>query len=64
MLVKGFEEYFISKKNIVFERFKFNTRIQREGEPINEFITSLFTLAKCYNFGALKEELKRDRIIV
>ena len=59
-----FENYFIVKRNIIFERAKFNSRRQRAGESVDSFITDLYGLARYCNFGALKEELIRDRIVV
>src|SRR5277367_1711842 len=59
-----FDYYFNGKTNVVYERAKFNKRVQEEGEPVERFITSLHTLAKPCNYGALKDELIRDRIIV
>ena len=59
-----FENYFIVKRNIIFERAKFNSRSQRAGESVDSFITDLYGLARYCNFGALKEELIRDRIVV
>ena len=59
-----FENYFLVKRNIIFEREKFNSRSQRAGESVDSFITDLYGLARYCNFGALKEELIRDRIVV
>ena len=61
--VKGkFENHFSVKRNVIFERAKFNSRIQ--GESVDSFITDLYGLARYCNFGALKDELIRDRIVV
>ena len=49
---------------MIYERAKFNSRVQRSGEPIDDFLTSLYSLAESCNFGQLKEELIRDRIVV
>ena len=59
-----FENHFIVKRNVIFERAKFNSRNQRAGESVDSFITDLYGLARHCNFGALKEELIRDRIVV
>jgi len=48
----------------VFERAKFNNRLQEQGEPVAEFITELHNLAEKCVYGSLKEELIRDRIVV
>ena len=47
----------LSERNLTQEN-------QRAGESVDSFITDLFGLARRCNFGALKEELIRDRIIV
>lgn len=59
-----FESYFIVKRNTIFERARFNSRMQEETEPVDDFITSLYSLAEHCQYGALKDELIRDRIVV
>ena len=61
---KKFENYFIAKRNIIFDRPKFVSRSQQVGESVDSIITDLYGLERYCNFGALKEELIRDRIIV
>ncbi|CAB3997437.1 Hypothetical predicted protein, partial [Paramuricea clavata] len=61
---KKLEDFFITKRNVIFERAKFNLRSQQEGETVDVFITDLFNLAEHCNFGVLREELIRDRIVV
>lgn len=63
-LLKAFDTYFQPQKNVIFERFKFNSRIQRPGEPVDEFITDIHKLAENCEFQNLKDELIRDRIVV
>jgi transposase InsO family protein len=64
LTVRAFDKYFIPKKNVIFERYKFNSRTQKEGESVDSFITALHGLAEYCEYGALKEELIRDRIVV
>ena len=59
-----FENHFIVKRNVIFERAKFNSRNERAGESVDSFIADLYGLASHCNFGALKEELIRERIVV
>ena len=59
-----FEGHFIIKRNVIFERARFNMRVQEEGESVDSFITDLYTLAKFCVFGDLHDELIRDRIVV
>ena len=35
-----FERYFCVRKNVVFERARFNKRTQQHGEPVEQFITT------------------------
>ena len=54
-LVKNrFENHFIVKRNIIFERAEFNLRSQQQGEPVETFITDLHCLAEHCEFGVLK----------
>lgn len=60
----SFEKYFTPRTNVIFERFKFNTRNQNSGEPVESFISDLHAMAEKCKFGDLKDELIRDRIVV
>ncbi|UYV83589.1 hypothetical protein LAZ67_23001543 [Cordylochernes scorpioides] len=64
LVVSKFQNYFIGKRNIIYERAKFNRRSQGDSEPVEEFITSLYVLAENCNYGILKEEMIRDRLVV
>ncbi|KAM7281966.1 uncharacterized protein ISCGN_002124 [Ixodes scapularis] len=55
---------FIPRRNVVYERAMFNTRSQLETETVEEYVTALHGLATTCNYGPLKEELIRDRLIV
>ena len=59
-----FDSHFVIKKNVIYERAKFNMRSQKEGEPVDSFITDLYALAEFCNFGNLREELIRDSLVV
>ena len=59
-----FDKYFVVRRNVVFERAKFNERHQEEGETVDTFITALQALAKHCNFGILTDEMIRDRIVI
>ncbi|KAK3107078.1 hypothetical protein FSP39_006562 [Pinctada imbricata] len=63
--VKGkFNEYFVVRRNVIIERAKFNQRMQNEGESVDNFITSLYTLAEHCGYNDLHDEMIRDRIVV
>ncbi len=38
--------------------------MQQKNEPIDNFITALYALAENCNYGALHDELHRDRLVV
>ncbi|XP_061167955.1 uncharacterized protein K02A2.6-like [Saccostrea echinata] len=59
-----FQTHFVSRRNVIFERAKFNQRKQKEGESADSFITALYTLVEHCEYGALKDEMIRDRIVV
>ena len=59
-----FESHFVKRRNIIFERAKFNMRKQEEKEPVDAFITDLYALAEHCSYGALHDEMIRDRLVV
>ena len=59
-----FDQYFNVRRNVIYERAKFNQCRQEVEESAEEFITSLYCLAENCAYGALKEEMIRDRIVV
>lgn len=59
-----FTKYFSPKKNQVFERYKFNSRIHKPEESIDSFVTALYTLAETCDYGTLRDELIRDRVVI
>jgi len=59
-----FDQHFVKKRNVIFERAKFNSRRQRKGETVDSFITDLHCLAEHCAYGNLHEEMIRDRLVV
>ena len=51
-------EYFVPKKNIMYEIHLFRKAQQRQGETIDQFYTGLCQLAKTYEFADEKHEIK------
>ena len=49
---------------MIIEHAKFNKHSQLPGEPVEQFVASLYNLAVDCNFGELKDKLIRDRIVV
>ena len=54
----------MKRRNLIFERAKFNRRKQEEGEPVDDFIMDLYRLAEHCSYGLLHDELIRDPIVV
>ena len=52
------------RKNVIFERARFNRRYQQAGESAEHFIMALYELAENCNYGALKSEMIRDCLVV
>ncbi|XP_050527489.1 uncharacterized protein LOC126897721 [Daktulosphaira vitifoliae] len=63
-LITILEGIFSPRRLVVSERFKFNQRVQRAGESIQEFIDSLKNLAKSCKFDTFLDDALRDRFIV
>ncbi|XP_033756224.1 uncharacterized protein LOC117338969 [Pecten maximus] len=59
-----FDSYFIVRRNVFFERAKFNQRKQMEDEHVETFITSLHALSEHCGYRVLREEMIRDRLVV
>ena len=59
-----FDAHFVKRRNVIYERAKFNLRRQEEGEPVDSFITALYGLAEHCGYGDLHDEMIRDRIVV
>ena len=64
VLMEKFEAYCNPKRNITYERHLFNTHMQSANETIDAYVTELRLQAKNCEFGALCNELIRDRIVV
>ena len=63
-VLERFESHFVKKRNVIYERAKFNQRRQQDGESVDSFITALYTLVEHCGFGELRDEMIRDRIVV
>ena len=59
-----FDGFFKVRRNMILERAHFNRRCQREGESAEQYIIALYGLVKTCEYGNLREEMLRDRIVV
>ena len=63
-IIENFNEYCIPRKNNTFLRHIFFTHRQVEGQPFDEFVTSLRKLSADCEFGDLNSSLIRYIIVV
>ena len=59
-----FDAFFKVRRNVIFERARFNRRNQLLGESSEQYITALYSLAANCDYGDLKAEMIRDRLVV
>ena len=59
-----FDGHFVKRRNVIYERAKFNQRKQEPGESVDSFITALYGLAEYCGYSTLHDEMIRDRIVV
>ena len=64
VILEKMEKYCIGECNETYERYVFNRRDQETNESVDAYVTALRKLAKTCNYGALKDSLIRDRIVV
>ena len=64
-IIKEFYNYAVGETNETYERYIFNSREQKEGEPIDRYVAELRTLAQSCNFcTSHQDSLIRDRIVL
>ena len=61
---QALDNYFGVRRNLIIERAKFNRRVQKPGESVDVFIQDLYRLSDNCQYGTLRDELIRDRIVV
>ena len=54
-----FDTHFIQKRDVIYERARFNQCCQEEGEPFDDFVTALYGLVEHCNYGDLQTEIMR-----
>ena len=55
--------YCLGETNVIYERFKFNNRSQTPDESVDAYAAALRAMAATCNFGNLRDELIRDKIV-
>ena len=62
-VLEVWETHCTGKTNVIYKRYKFNNRSQEQTESMDAYVNALRALAETCNFGALKDQLIRDRIV-
>ena len=63
VLVK-FDSFFQVRRNIIFDRARFNRWCQLPGESVEQYMVELYNLVEHCNYGDLKSEMIRDRLVI
>ena len=59
-----FDDFFKVRRNIIFERARFNRRSQKERETAEKYIMELYRLSETCEYGDMSDDMIRDRLIV
>ena len=59
-VLKTFDEFL----NVLLERARFNSCNQQPGETAEQYITALYGLVELCQYGALRNELLRERLVI
>ena len=63
-LTKALKDHFKPKTIIIFERYKFYSRRQKNGESIADFVAGIKSLAHSCSFGDQLSDMLRDRFVM
>ena len=63
-MVEKLDDFFKVRKNVIYERARFNRRNQRQGETAEQYIMALYELVENCEYGTMKDEMIRDRLVV
>lgn len=63
-VLEKFNSFFQVRKNVIYERARFNRRNQQCGETAEQYIMALYDLAEYCDYGEMTEEMIRDRLVV
>lgn len=63
-VVKSFADFCAPKKNPAYERYMFNQRSQKEGEPFDNFLIDIKRLVRTCEYADKESEMLRDRIVI
>lgn len=61
--IAKFDDYFVPKRNVIFEHARFHSHVQEANETVESYIRYLYELAEHCNFRCMDEEI-HDRIVI
>ena len=56
-IIQELKKHFIPPRNVLYERFVFNSAVQKPGKTIDEYVVRLRQMAESCEFGTLKDSL-------
>ena len=62
-IVEKVTAHYNPKPSVIIKRFEFNTRVQKEGESVAEFVAALRKITEHCEFGTFLDDLLRDRLV-
>ena len=63
-VLEKFDGHFNVRKNVIYERARFNRRNQQSGETAEQYIMALYELSEHCDYDEMKDEMIRDRLVV
>ena len=64
IILGALEDHFVPVRNILYERYIFHNTEQQAHETIDQYLIKLRQLAEPCQFGALEDEMVRDRLVL
>ena len=63
-IITALRNYFIHQVNVLYEQFIFNSKIQKPGETIDQFVMWFNQLSESCKFGTLQDQIIRDGNVI
>eukprot|EP00057_Strongylocentrotus_purpuratus_P007302 XP_011661776.1 PREDICTED: uncharacterized protein K02A2.6-like [Strongylocentrotus purpuratus] len=64
IIIEKLAEHFAPARNVLYDRFVFHSASQQQNESVDQYVVRLRQLGKACKFGALEEEMIRDRLVL